>query len=277
MGNDENSQTSGNNVGPAATPSNPVINKDTSEATVSVRSVTAKKQTRDSEGRFIKEGEVKVPAISITTSQNQNVKTGDIPDLVNFKVTNPLVYIKAWWKRIMANEGLEFKFKAKPITAIAISIAIFSLVFGLGGFVFPVVFPFLNFKSDTTTTTSPTPTSDWRETALKGTLKKTTSVPIKFFLLTSSDEAVTLQAPDYITLDKLIGKRILATGSYSQKQKLLIIQDVQDLEVLSTTPIPIPTSTPSPKPTEIPIPTITPTIIPTTESTTIPTEIPTSN
>ncbi len=270
MSNDENSQTSGSSVA-LSTPTNPVINIGTSEATVSVRSVTAKKQTRDSEGRFIKEGEVKIPAISITTSQNQNVKTGDVPDLVNFKVTNPLVYIKAWWKRIMANEGLEFKFKAKPITAIAISIAIFSLVFGLGGFVFPVVFPFLNIKSDTTTTTSPTPTSDWRETALKGTLKKTTSVPIKFFLLASSDEAVTLQAPDYITLDKLIGKRILATGNYSQKQKILIIQDVQDLEVLSTTPIPIPTSTPSPKPTETPIPTVQPTVEPTIEPSTIPT------
>lgn len=276
MGNDENNQTSGSKVG-SSTPTNPVINKNTSEATVSVRSVTAKKQTRDSEGRFIKEGEVKIPAISITTSQNQNVKTGDVPDLVNFKVTNPLVYIKAWWKRIMANEGLEFKFKAKPITAIAISIAIFSLVFGLGGFVFPVVFPFLNIKSDTTTTISPTPTSDWRETALKGTLKKTTSVPIKFFLLTSSDEAVTLQAPDYITLDKLIGKRILATGSYSQKQKLLIIQDVQDLEVLSTSPIPIPTSTPSPKPTETPIPTVQPTVEPTSQPTTTSTENPIIN
>lgn len=33
--------------------SSPVINKDTSEAVVSVRSVTAKKQVRDSEGRFI--------------------------------------------------------------------------------------------------------------------------------------------------------------------------------------------------------------------------------
>lgn len=53
---------------------NNIINKDTSEAVVSVRSVTAKKQTRDSEGRFIKEGEVSVPAISFSTSQNQNVK-----------------------------------------------------------------------------------------------------------------------------------------------------------------------------------------------------------
>lgn len=114
------------------------------------------------------------------------------------------------------------------------------------------------------------PTLDWRETALKGTLKKTTSVPIKFFLLTSSDEAVTPQAPDYITLDKLIGKRILATGNYSQRQKILIIQDVQDLEILSTSPIPISTSTPSPKPTETPTPTAQPTIEPTLISTTSP-------
>jgi len=273
MGNDENNQTSETGVG-SSIPTNPVINKDTSEAVVSVRSVTAKKQTRDSEGRFIKEGETKIPAISLTTSQNQKVKTGDVPDLVNFKVTNPLVYIRAWWKRIMANEGLEFKFKAKPITAIAISIALFSLVFGLGGVVFPTLFPFLNITSsnNSVTITSPTPTSDWRETALKGTLKKTTSVPIKFFLLTSSDEAVTLQAPDYITLDKLIGKRILATGSYSQKQKLLIIQDVQDLEVLPQTPLPIPTSTPTIAPTQTPSP--IPTIEPTLQPTAIPTQEP---
>lgn len=263
MGNDENSQTSGDN---------PVINKDTSEAVVSVRSVTAKKQVRNSDGRFIKEGETSIPPISFSTSQNQNVKTGDVPDLVNFKVTNPLVYIKAWWKKIMANEGLELKFKAKPITAIAISVALFSLVFGLGGVVFPFAFPFLNItnSNNIVATDSPTPSSDWRETALKGTLKKTTSVPVRFFLLTTSDEAVTLQAPDYITLDKLIGKRILATGNYSQKQKLLIIQDVQDLEVLPTTPLPIPTSTPTPRPTDSPVPTA----IPTVEPTTTPTETP---
>ncbi len=247
-----------------------VINKDTSEAVVSVRSVTAKKQVRDSEGRFIKEGEVSIPAISFSTSQNQNVKTGDVPDLVSLKVTNPLVYIKAWWKKIMANEGLEFKFKAKPITAIAISVALFSLVFGLGGVVFPFAFPWLKIN-DQVVNTSPTPIpADWRETALKGTLKKTTSVPVRFFLLTTSDEAVTLQAPDYITLDKLIGKRILATGNYSQKQKLLIIQDVQDLEVLPTTPLPIPTSTPTPRPTDSPVPTPIPTVEPTTVSTETP-------
>jgi len=129
---------------------------------------------------------------------------------------------------------------------------------------FPTLFPFLNINNTNNilATDSPTPSSDWRETALKGTLKKTTSVPIRFFLLTSSDEAVTLQAPDYITLDKLIGKRILATGDYSQKQKLLIIQDVQDLEVLSTTPIPIPTSTPTMTPTPSPVPTVEPTTTP---------------
>ena len=102
-------------------------------------------------------------------------------------------------------------------------------------------------------------------------IKKTTVEPIKFFLLISSDEAVTLQVPQGINLTTLVGRRILATGNYNQKQKLLIVSDVQDLEVLSTTPIPIPTNSPTPKPTETPspVPTIAPT--PTIEPTLLPT------
>ena len=51
----QNNQTLENSNSSSTAP-NPVINKDTSEAVVSVRSVTAKKQKRDGEGRFIKEG-----------------------------------------------------------------------------------------------------------------------------------------------------------------------------------------------------------------------------
>jgi len=176
----------------------------------------------------------------------------------------------------MANEGLEAKVKVKPITAIAIAVSLFSLAFGLGGVVFPFAFPWLKLNNQVVNNASPTPIpSEWKETAIKGTLKKTTTDPVKFFLLISSDEAVTLQVPQGINLTSLIGRRILATGNYNQKQKLLIVSDVQDLEVLSTTPIPIPTNSPTPKPTEIPSP--VPTTIPTVEPTTTPTETPMSN
>lgn len=196
----------------------------------------------------------KIPPISVT---------GNPPDFVNLKITNPLVYIKYWWKRIMANEGMELKFKIKPITAIAMAVVAFSLAFGLGGVVFPVAFPWLKIN-DQIATQSPTPTpGEWKDTALKGTLRKTTTVPIKFFLLTSSDEAITLEAPNYINLNSLVGKRIFASGNYNKKAKILIITDVQDLEVLPTTPVPIPTSSPTPTPSPSPSPTPTSTVTPT--------------
>ena len=235
-----------------------------------IKSENAKKQTRGSNGKFVPKVEAtSIPPISVTTNGTQYVSTSNPPDLLNVKVTNPLVYIKYWWKRIMANEGLEAKIKVKPITAIAIAVALFSLAFGLGGVVFPFAFPWLKINNAVVNNTSPTPIpSEWKETAIKGTLKKTTVEPTKFFLLISSDEAVTLQVPQGINLTSLVGRRILATGNYNQKQKLLIVSDVQDLEVLSTTPIPIPTNSPSPKPTETP--TVTPTIIPTAEPTITP-------
>lgn len=236
-----------------------------------IKSSNAKKQVRGNDGKFVpKENVTKLPPISVTVNNPTSVNTTTPPDLVNLKVTNPLVYIKYWWKRIMANEGLEAKIKVKPITAIAIAVALFSLAFGLGGVVFPFAFPWLKLNNQVVNNTSPTPApSEWKETAIKGTLKKTTVEPTKFFLLISSDEAVTLQVPQGINLTTLVGRRILATGNYNQKQKLLIVSDVQDLEVLSTTPIPIPTNSPSPKPTETP--TITPTTIPTIEPTLSPT------
>jgi hypothetical protein len=172
------------------------------------------------------------------------------PDIFNFKISNPLPYIKYWWKKVMANEGIDVRVRVHPVTVFGIAVIAFSLAFGLGGVVLPFAFPWLNVNNGgviTTSTPAPSPSeSDWRETALKGVLKKTQSVPVKFFLLTSSDEAVTLQAPDFIILNNLVGKRILASGNYNQKQKLLIITDVQDLEVLSSSPQAIPTVRPTP-------------------------------
>ncbi|MEK7526094.1 MAG: hypothetical protein AAB546_01290 [Patescibacteria group bacterium] len=197
-----------------------------------------------------------VPAIVVTAQRTEKISTA-----------NPLVYIKYWWKRIMAHEGTTIKITAKPVTVFGVALIAFSLAFGLGGVVLPFAFPWIKVKSNSVVVQqSPTPTpADWRETAIKGTLKKTSTIPVKFFLLTSSDEAVTLQIPENLNLTTLVGRRILATGSYNAKQKLLIVSDVQDLEVLPTTPVPIPTATATPIQTPVPTtaPTETPTIAPT--------------
>ena len=58
-----------------------------------------------------------------------------------------------------------------------------------------------------------------------------------------------------VNIEALVGKRILAVGDYSKSTKILKITDIKDLEVLSKTPIPVPTITPSPSVTPVLVPT----------------------
>jgi len=219
--------------------------------------------TRDKNGRFI--------SLKKTPTDSTTINTTNPPVLVNIKITNPLVYIKHWWKKIMANEGIEIKFKAKPVTVFWVALIWSSVAFGLGGVVLPTFFPWV--KVDNLVLSSPTPTATpqiIKDTALRGTLTKSNTVPAIFYLVTTSTEAITLNVPDAFNLNLLIGKRILAVGSYDSKSKILIVKDIQNLEILSKTPVPIPTVTPSPKPTEVP--TITPSVTPSTEATSFPAE-----
>lgn len=63
----------------------------------------------------------------------------------------------------------------------------------------------------------------------------------KYFLVTTSSEAITLDVPLNFDLLKLVGKRIFAVGEYSKSSRVLKIIDVKDFEVLPLTPVPIPT------------------------------------
>ena len=238
-----------------------------------LRSTIAKNQTRDSSGKFVsKTDPLKVPPISVTTNTDQRVSTTNPPDLVNVKITNPLVYIKYWWKRIMANEGIDLRLRVKPLTVFGVSLIAFSLAFGLGGVVLPVAFPGLKINNLIYPSPTPTPETIWKDTALKGTLTKSNTTPVKFYLVTTSTEAVTLEVPVGFNLITLVGKRILAVGTYNSKDKVLEVEDIQDLEVLSTTPVPIPTSPPTPTPTPSSSPTPMPSATPTIEPTPTPTE-----
>ena len=57
--------------------------------------------------------------------------------------------------------------------------------------------------------------------------------------------------PDNLDLLTLVGKRIFAIGQYNKTERLLKVFDVKDLEVLSKTPVPIPTIEPTPSATPI--------------------------
>lgn len=180
--------------------------------------------------------------------------------LVEVKVTNPFVYLKNWWNKIIANEGIDFRFHVRPLTAIAISVVIASIGFGVGRFVIPpgINIPF--FKYEEATSPTPTPTPDvWKETAYTGTLQYSQTTSKYYLMTTTSSELITLQVPGNIDLKDYVGKRILAIGKYNKSVKVLVVSDAKSLEVLPKTQITIPTTVPTPVPTVSPEPTISPT------------------
>jgi len=164
------------------------------------------------------------------------------PLLVDLKVTNPIVYIKAWWKKVIANEGVDFRFRIRPLTAIAIAAVVAGTGFGLGRLAIPEpIIKYLPLLAP-----SPSPNS-WRETAFTGILRYS-AVSQKYYLDTNSSEAVTLQIPNNVNAAQLIGKRILAVGKQNVQTKVLIVTEASDLEILPTQIIPVPTTLPSPSP-----------------------------
>ena len=178
------------------------------------------------------------------------------PPLVT--VTNPVTYLRRWWEKVMGKEGIDLSFKIHPITAILMVAVTATIGFGAGRISVPegIKIPFFEFGVVPTIKPLPTIESVWKETAFTGKLQYSVTNK-KYFLLTTSAEAITLEVPENIDLLTLIGKRIMAVGVYNKSIKLLKVSDAKDLEILSKTPQPIPTIeptiTPSPTPTEIPL------------------------
>ncbi len=98
----------------------------------------------------------------------------------------------------------------------------------------------------------------FRETAFSGTLRFIKANG-RYYLITSSSEAITLEVPENVDLGELIGERILATGKYNQETRTLLVKETSDLEILPKQVVPIPTTTPTLSPTPSPVPTEPPT------------------
>jgi hypothetical protein len=183
------------------------------------------------------------------------------PPLVDVKVTNPVTYIKRWWSKIMGNEGIDFRFHIRPVTAIFMAIVIASIGFGVGRIIIPFSIPFLNYEYIDPEDIIPTPET-WKETAYTGTLRYSDATN-KYYLVTTSSEAITLEIPTNINLSTLIDKRIFAAGKYNKSTRTLLVTDAKDLEVLPKTPVPVPTNTVTVTPTATDAPTATPSESPT--------------
>ena len=162
------------------------------------------------------------------------------------EVRNPVTYLRKWWDRVMGKERIDFSFKIHPITAFLSSAIIATIGFGAGRFVMPesLEIPFFEFTTNKVNP-SPTPIIDWKETAYTGKLQYSVNSQ-KYFLLTTSSEAITLDVNPNLDLFKLVGKRIFAVGSYNKEIRTLKVVDFKDLEILPNTPIPLPTLESSP-------------------------------
>lgn len=169
------------------------------------------------------------------------------------EVRNPVTYIRRWWDRVMGKEGIDFRFTIHPVTAVLMVAVVATIGFGAGRVTIPdgVKIPFFEFGNIPTSKPTIEPAVEWKETAFTGKLQYS-SATSKYFLITTSSEAITLNIPNNLDLNTLIGKRIMAVGEYNKTTKLLRVSDVKDLEVLPNTPVPIPTI----EPTVIPSPTI---------------------
>ncbi len=177
--------------------------------------------------------------------------------MVDLKVTNPVEYIKLWWKKVIGNEGVDFRLHFHPLTAIAVALAFASVGFGLGRFVMPFSIPFFSYNESP----SPSPKADdWKETAFTGILQYSSATSKYFLTTTSASEAISLQVPNNIDLTNQVGKRILVIGKYNKSQRVFVVSDAKDMEVLPKSPNPIPTT--SPTPSLSPSPTLNPTMEP---------------
>ncbi len=190
----------------------------------------------------------------VTPDPQKSAKNqSNLPPLVSFSVSNPITYLKLWWNKVIGNEGVDIHLRIHPLTAIAMGIGILGLGTGLGfGAGWSSALSKAPLIGKYVVIPTPIPTANpWRDTAFSGTVRFNNTTK-HFYLLTASDEAITLDLPSTIDLKPFIGRRIFAPGFYNESAKTLKVIDATELEVLPTTiqsiPTVEPTSTPSANP-----------------------------
>lgn len=190
----------------------------------------AKNQTRNSSGQFTGKT-VSSPPLSSSFD----------PPLFSFKITNPVTYLKIWWRRVIANEGIDLRFRIRPLTAIALALVIVSGSFSLGFLARSPLSRFLPLSPSPSPPPSPPPTSlTTLDTAFTGTLRFSQATQ-KYYLLTRDSQAITLDVPPNVNLKNLVGRRIFAEGSFNKDAQTLKVSDAKEMEILPATVTPIPT------------------------------------
>ena len=151
------------------------------------------------------------------------------PPLVDIEVSNPLTYLKSWWKKVIGNEGIDLRFRIKPLTAITISAVVATIGFGIGRFVVSLKKPYITYVPIKETAPTPLPTvSPWRETGFVGRITKADNG--RYYLLTSDDEALNLTGGSKAKLEELLDKKVFITGNYHNRLHVLELGEISEFE-----------------------------------------------
>lgn len=136
----------------------------------------------------------------------------------------------------MRNEGVDFRLRIHPVTALAVAGIMVGAGFGVGRVsVPPQIAQYIPAGLLPTPTPTPNP---WRATTLTGTLHTGNGV---YYLVTQAAEAITLQLPADAVLTTAIGKRVLLTGLFNDSTQTLRVDGVGDMQVI-TQSLPVRTS-----------------------------------
>ena len=187
-----------------------------------------------SEGKIVKTGSVMNLKYGLPGMVSGPLIAGknSEPPLLAIQVTNPVTYLKKWWAKVMANEGVDIRFRIHPITMIMVTAVLTSGGFVAGRVTLPE--PVVRYIPQLAPAPSPSP---WKETAFTGTLAERGG---KYFLTTGEGEAISLQVPSVVNVKKLVGRRILAIGSYNSTTKVFKVKDASDIEiVIGVQPVPL--------------------------------------
>lgn len=202
--------------------------------------ITAKSQKRDKGGRFapgnktIRQERSDPISSPLASTGSDITSTSSDPPLVSFSVTNPVTYLKIWWKKVIKNEGVDLRFRIRPLTAIGIALAISVVLFGGGYgyalFTLPITQKINSYLPIPIPIPSPPPGVDHlRESAYTGVLRKTGEG--RYYLQSGEGFAIMLSITSKNgNLDAFAGKRIFVSGIYDSTNYLFYPRELTPLE-----------------------------------------------
>lgn len=207
-----------------------------------------------------------VPPIKVDQPQPRDSQGRFAPDqpLVQVTVNNPLTALRLWITKLLSNEGVDVRFRVHPLTAITIAGILAAGGYGLGRITVPASSPIVRYLPQLAPPPPLATPNPWRETAFSGFLRYSAATG-KYYLETASAEAITLEAPANVKLEKYTGRRIFATGRLNTTTGVLVVTETTDLELLPQQAVHIPTvpvATPTPLPTPEASPALEPSLVP---------------